>query len=213
MGEYYISRGNTPDEEVLLHYGVLGMKWGQRRYTNANGSANSAGIAKYRPNRVAGNVARALTNGSVGQRVIGVGTNKGYRKDKAEIRAKRNELKKSYKKITDKKVRSQKIKTLKKDYKKTLGEARENAASVLYPWQGKAANKKIQTSNLGKQVAKSTLMGSYGTLNYDRMSSNKINKGASAAAGILSSMADNMTYGVVSAVDYTSNKKNYSTRK
>lgn len=33
--------------DYLMHYGVKGMKWGVRRYTNADGSLNAKGIKKY----------------------------------------------------------------------------------------------------------------------------------------------------------------------
>lgn len=34
-------------EDVLKHHGILGQKWGVRRYQNANGSLTSAGKRRY----------------------------------------------------------------------------------------------------------------------------------------------------------------------
>ena len=38
---------HTGDREHLEHYGVLGMKWGMRRYQNADGSLTAAGQKRY----------------------------------------------------------------------------------------------------------------------------------------------------------------------
>lgn len=45
MGEIIIHRGDE-----ILHYGIEGQKWGRRRWQNADGSYNDAGLARYFPN-------------------------------------------------------------------------------------------------------------------------------------------------------------------
>ena len=42
---YYI--GTLPESEYLQHFGISGMKWGIRRYQNADGSLTEAGKARY----------------------------------------------------------------------------------------------------------------------------------------------------------------------
>ena len=177
-----------------MHHGVLGQKWGVRRFQNKDGSLTAQGKAKYRPDRVAGNIGRAITNTTFGQRIYGVGMNKGYRQDRAEIKglykSKKQELKDNQ--SLSKEERKGQLKSLKEDYKKTKGEARIDAADALYPWQTKSQNEKIQTQSLGKTYVKSLLLGNAGDLAYDRLSSNGVSKGKAVAAGIAKGMADSV---------------------
>ena len=198
-------------EDYLMHHGVLGQKWGVRRFQNKDGSLTSAGKQKYRTDRVAGNIGRALTNSTVGQRIWGVGVNKGFRQDLKEIniayKNKRNQYKNDGKLDSDN--RKEKMKTLKSDYKKTIDEARISAANALYPWQSKSVNEKIQTQNFGKQIAKEMLLGSAGNLTYDRLSANNVSKGKSVAAALgMATVQSGLSYvakplsGALNTVDY-----------
>ena len=200
--------------DFLMHHGILGQKWGIRRFQNEDGSLTAEGQARYRTHSIKGNVGRAVFNTSLGQRLLGVGANKGYKADKKEIKALyKAEKEKIKNKDIDDEEKKKELKSLKKDYEETKGEARVSAAEALYPWQSKSANEKIQTQALGKQWLKGYLMGGYGTLNYDRLTADGDNsvgeKIGSAALGTISGAADYATRGAIGIGDYTYNKLSY----
>ena len=187
---------------VLMHYGVMGMKWGQRRFQNPDGSLTTAGQQHYRSGSVIGNVGRFMFNGNMGQR-LGVRLNRGYRADKKDIKA-------TYKQKLKQKGIDKKV--LKRDYKQTLRDARAQAAQNLYGGS-KESNYKTQNEGFGKALAKNIVFGGYGAVNYNRLRTNKTKKQGRivSAAGGLAARAGNIATGSgLSKADYVvSRPSNY----
>lgn len=76
MSTFYIKRNDND----LIHYGVLGMKWGIRRYQNPDGSLTKEGRKKYlkgtTASRVAGSIIGTLIGGGLGSIIL---SNRAYK--------------------------------------------------------------------------------------------------------------------------------------
>lgn len=188
------------DPDFLAHYGVLGMKWGVRRYQNEDGSLTEAGKAHYRTDSKAGRVGRALFNGLSGQR-LAVKLNKGYRTEKKEIKAERDRQKADIKANTSGDERKAKLKQLKSDYKKTLTEAKMNTARSIFSGQSDEENRRIQSQSVAQMLFKNSLFGDYGALNYERARAQGTGKFKSAVNAVLANVANSVIGNVVSISD------------
>ena len=82
---------NDFDSNYLAHYGILGMKWGVRRYQNADGSLTSAGKERYGSGERLKNAGEAVSKKAKTAKNI-LRSDSGTRSSKALKEARRKDM-------------------------------------------------------------------------------------------------------------------------
>lgn len=171
----------------LVHYGVLGMKWGIRRTRRKD-----AYVAyKTRKDKAFREYERTVAK-------IEKPYKKGQNLSSKDL-AREAAAEKKYTKETQK---------AKADYIKARNDRSKDAAIAnrLYSKQNKEANEVIANMSTGEALTQSFLLGSFGALKYNEARGRGHSTGRAVAEGILYQFGDSALYNAVSTAQYMDNR-------
>ena len=178
MANYTFVNGELQNADELMHYGVVGMKWGHRRATKL---ANKAKIAR-----------------ESAKEWKEIGESKAAKYKAKGKTAKAYKTLAKYQKLADQDNAEAKM------YDKRSKKIKDKHISLA---GGKKAYDYTVNESMGKTFAKSVAFGTYGALKYNQARAKDISKGKAAVGGIISRALNDMSSGWVGVLEPRINAK------
>ena len=163
------------DQIELYHHGILGQKWGVRRYQNYDGTYTRKGLQRYNKSRENYEHARSVEKNVRAAYKSGNGSKEIVRSAKADTKAAKRQMDRDYKQLKHDKLADQ-GKELYRSGKTITGNAfRDTQITTAANVGALLAAKSLTKVNAGK-----VLMTKYGNVRIDHLSTAAIALGTNA---------------------------------